>query len=475
MKKTVGYIVSTFLFFFAVILAALLSFNPTGLLAGILLFLAGIITLYYVRRKKRKRPQTTQITKTTVQKISVRELKKWFKQETEGIVRPLNVEGKKLVNETKGKLEDIQKTCSEAIEAGEKEIEHGEKTHKARGMRKVARYFLEVVQDVSIPRQVSFKTLDQLRIDLTETLNAARRARAIWFPLISPMFIIVRKKLDGNFGEIENSLENLKSFLSTKYSKAKKIEDTFLMVDELTKSLDELEKASKRERTIELDVKKLTKKIEDHQRQITEIQNRSKIADFTAVNKRIAKLKRKVKHSLRRLRKPLMKLKHSRLSTETSLPSLSTPKLSQYLSNPFLALATEEERYPILKEILRILDTTMKQKKLNLKTSRVRKAQEEIKKIVDKDVLLPLQKSCKVAYLQQKRLQSSRKLKKLQKEHAHLQGSLKDLQKRKRMKDSRLASQDRECKEKLKKVNTQKEKIEKMVRETAKENLKILL
>ncbi|MEA2090392.1 MAG: hypothetical protein U9O89_06535 [Thermoproteota archaeon] len=475
MKETVGYIVSAVLFLFAVVLAKLLAFTPARLAASILLFLAGLGILYYVRRKPRTRPPPTQITEAIIQELPVQELKKWFKQETRSVVEPLNTEGKRLLAEIKGKLDNVQKTCSEAVEAGEKEIERGEKPHKGRGMRKVARYFLEVVQDVNVPEQVSFKTLNELSIDLTETLNAVRRARAIWFPLISPMFILGRKKLDGSFGEIANSLKNLKSFLSTEYSKAKKIEDTFLMIDELSESLDKLEKASEKKRATESAVKKLAKKIENHQRKITEIQTKSKIADLTAVNKKATKLERKVKHSLRRLRKPLMKLKHSHSSTEESFPPLSTPKLSEYLSNPFLALATEEKGYPILKEILRILNTAMKQRKLNLKASRIRKAQEEITKIVNENALLSLQKRCKVVYLQQKKLQSSSRVKRLQKERARLQKSLKNLKRRKEMKGSRLTSQKRECTENLKEIETQKKEIEKIVRETTEKNLKILL
>jgi hypothetical protein len=138
-------------------------------------------------------------------------------------------------------------------------------------------------------------------------------------------------------------------------------------------------------------------------------------------------------------------------------------------------LTAEEEGYPILKEILLILNTAMKQRKLNLKASRVRKAQEEITKIANKDSLLSLQKRCKEALLRQKELKSSSEVRRLQKEHAHLQKRLKKLQKRKEISVSRLESQKKKHTENQKKIEDQKKQIEKNVHETTRKNLKILL
>ena len=89
-----------------------------------------------------------------------------------------------------------------------------------------------------------------------------------------------------------------------------------------------------------------------------------------------------MKHTLRHLQKPFLKFQSLVQSPSYSLFLDATRKLGEYLSNPFEALATEEEGYPMLRRVLQKMDDAIAQGKLKLKKSRLRKAKDQIDNIL---------------------------------------------------------------------------------------------
>ena len=372
-------------------------------------------------------------------------------------------------------LDEAQTVCKKAIEDSEEMIESGQRLYKARAMQRLARYFLRVAQDITSPDQITFRSLQKLGEDLEMVQQEVGRGRAIWFPLISPMFKVSRKRFDVAFEKMAKSLKELRSFLAVKYPKVKTIEDAFSIIDKVYESFDEMEKTRRSIEVTKSAKKTLEKRIEKFRQKITQIQTKSEVADLTVLNQRIDKLEKDAKHHLRHLEKPLIKLQRWNRSVEKGFSAISDQKLSEYLNNQFFALATEENGYPVLKRILVKMDALIRQGKLKLKGSRLRKAQEQILGIVNKDALVSLQRSCRDVYLQRKILECSKTVKSFQNEQKRLQKLLEELQIRKEHEDSRQASQEREYKKKLSKIGTQKTELEKMVLKTTGKNMKVVL
>ena len=409
--------------------------------------------------------------------IPLKDLKEWLEEETVSIVEPLKAEGRSLFDNVRDKLDDILQSCDKLLEDAEKELMKGSrKTYRrAKIMNKLAKNISEMIDKVIIPDEISRESLDTLREDLERVLGVVGRERWKWFPVISPYFIMDRRKFDIVLKRAMDSLGELRSFSSDKYAKAETVEDAFTMVDTIRQYLSELDEVEKRKKTTESRRGVLEKKIAENQQEIRSIQSKSEVVELVQINEKTEELEEKVKHSLRYLQKPFLKFQSLARGPSYSLPLDEKRKLDEYLSNPFEALATEMEGYPILKSILKKMEGAMAQGKLKLKSSRLRKAKGQINSVLNEDALIPLHRSCKEAFSQRQRLSTSGAIATSQSELKKLQKKLKDLRKRKELVHSRGVVLDKKIKRTLEKIENQKKELEKIVLELTNRNVQVTL
>jgi len=409
--------------------------------------------------------------------IKLEDVREWVKQETISLVEPLKEEGRRLLDDVKAKLDDLLETSDKLLDDAEKELAKGSrKTYgRAKVMHKIARNTSEMIDEITIPDEISRESLHTLCEELGKTLATISRDRWKWFPVISPYFIITRRRFDIALKRAMDSLQELRSFSSEKYAKAKTADDAFSIIDKLQQSLSELDEVKTHKEKTELSKEEFEEKIEETQRKITAIQGESEIVKLAQIDENVEELKKEVKYNLRYLQKPFLKLQSLVLSSSYSLFLDDVKKLDEYLRNPFEALATEEEGYPMLKRILQKIDDAMAQGKLKLKKSRLRKAKDQLDNILYKNALLSLQQSCKEALYKKQQLSTSGIITKSRGELTQLQENLRDLEKQRELLDSRSAVLERTIKETLEKIENQKRELEKIVLELTNKNVRVLL
>lgn len=410
--------------------------------------------------------------------IPLKDLREWLEQETVPIVEPLKVEGRSLLDDVRDKLDHILETCDKLLEDAEREIAKGSRKmyRRAKALAKLARSFSEMINKVTIPDEVSRESLHVLCEDLGKTFDTIGRERWKWFPVISPYFILDRRRFDIALKRAMDSLKELRSFSSNEYAKkAKTVEDTFSMIEKLLQTLGELDGTKKRMKKTESRKGSVDKKIEEDQQKITLIQSKNEVVELIEINQEIEELEKKVKHNLRYLQKPFVKFRSLARGPSYSLPLEEAKKLGEYLSNPFEAFATEPEGYPTLKRILQRMEDAMTQGKLKLKSSRLRKAKNKIDSVLNKDSLAPLHQNCKETFSQKQQLSKSGIITKTRSELTQLQQGLKDLQKRKKLVDSRSAVLKKKIETTLKKIEKQKKELEKSVLKLTDKNVQVVL
>ena len=409
--------------------------------------------------------------------IKLENVKEWLEQETIPIVEPLKAEGRRLLDDVKAKLDEVLETSEKLLDDGEKEIAKGSrKTYRrAKVMSKLARNISDMIDEVIIPDEISQETLNMFCKELEKTLTKVGRERWKWFPVISPYFIIDRRRFDVALKRATDSLHELSSFSSAEYEKAKAVEDAFSVVDKLNQSLGELGEVEGHKKKTELRKRVLDKKIMENQREITAIKGKSEIVELAQINEKVEELKKEVKHSMRHLQKPFLKFQSLVQSPSYNLFLDETKKLDEYLSDPFKALATEEEEYPMLKKILKKIDDAISQGKLKLKKSRLRKAKDQIDNLVYKNALLSLHQSCKEVYFKKQQLSTSGTIAESRNELTQIQRNLRTLQKRKELLHSRDAVLEGKIKETLKKIEDEKGELEKFVLELTNKKVRVML
>jgi len=409
--------------------------------------------------------------------IPLKDIREWLEQETISLLEPLKEEGRRLLDDFKAKLDDLLETSDKLLDDAEKETAKGSrKTYgRAKVMHKLARNTSEMIEKITIPDEISRESLHTLCEEMGNALATINRERWKWFPVISPYFIINRRRFDIALKRAMDSLQELRSFSSEKYAKAKTVEDAFSIIAKLHQSLNELDEVKRSKEKTELRKGILEKEIEENQQKITSIQDQSEIVKLAQINENVEELKKEVKHSLRYLQKPFLKLQSLILSSNYSLFLDDAKKLDEYLRNPFEAFATEEEGYPMLKRILQKVDDAIAEGRLKLKKSRLRKAKDQIDDILRKDALVSLHQSCKETFSKKQQLSTSGTITKSQSELTQLEENLKDLQKEKELLDSRDAVLERQIKETQKKIEDQKRELEKTVFELTNKNVQVLL
>jgi len=397
--------------------------------------------------------------------VALAELKKWLEEEIAPIVEPLKAEGRSMLSEVKSRLEDVRESGDRLFLNGDKEMrKESPKTYRcAKAANKLGRYVLDITNRIVVPDDASYESLRLLVGDLEKALAAIGKERRVWYPRISPYFILDRKRLDVAIKRAEDSILELRSFLLQKYVKAKIAENALAMADKLSQLLEQAENIQKKKVQTETHVKLLEEKIQETQRKIELTQNETELNKLSRIEQKINSLKENVKHNLRHLQKPFYKLQSLARSSKIALPPDEAKKLRQYMENPFNALASEKEGHPILKRLLQKVDDAIHSGKMKLKTTRLRKAQAQINSILKNDSLANLHKSCLEAISERKRLLTSEAIATTQRELEKLQTHLQNLQKKRELLDAKVRSFKEEHEKMLKRIEAQKSVLEKSI------------
>ncbi len=409
--------------------------------------------------------------------IPLNAVKEWLDKETTSIVDPLKADAKKLLEDTQSKLEDLLETCDKLLDDAEKEISKGSrKTYRrAKFLNKLAGKFADLIEEVTIPEEISGKTLNQTCEQIEKTLKTIGKERTKWFRAISPYFIMSRRRFDVSLKRADDSFRNLTDFLSEEYAKAESAESVSSKVEELCQSLTKLGESEKAKEARKQKKELLEKKIAKNHQKLQAIQSKGEVVELAQINERIKELKGNVKRELRHLQKPFLKFQTLVNSPGYSLFPEATKKLDEYLTNPFEALATEKEGYPLLRSILQKIEDALDKKKLKLKPSRMRKAKDQINSILNKTALLSLHQNCSEAFSKKNELLTSGTISESRDERAGLQNRLKDLQTRKRLLEARDARFEKQHKEARMKIDEQKRALEKIVSDLSDKNVQILI
>jgi hypothetical protein len=398
-----------------------------------------------------------------VAEMSVQEFRRWFEKETTNIVKPLDKEANGLIEDLKKKISQVQDACKGLIKECEREIEKGKAYRRARVAKKLAQFFIDTLNGIKFPEQVSFKTTDELLKSLKKAFSAVERERTIWFQRISPMFIMSRRRIDAMLSRLFESTEKLDSFTSGKYARAKTVTDCFITAANIGELKNELEKIEKEKKDTESVISSVNKEMEAAKQKILSIQQKDEIKKLMDITHQAKELNRKVKQELRYLQKPFIKLQNLYHSGDVSVPTEEIEKLNEYLTRPFLTLAKEEQGYPILKKILQKINENIEQDKLKIKSSRQKKAQDQINIILKNDALLSLQQQCKQLYETRKHILITGNIATYKNEISTLKTGLKELQRQMEHLNSKLVNLQNQHKEKKDRLELRKKELEKTV------------
>lgn len=400
------------------------------------------------------------------QKFSSKEVKVWLERETGSLFNPIHTKARKQVEEMSKSINNLGETSKMLLDNSGKEIDkRNMKTYKrARALNKLAKLWTDRTHQLNTPEKVTYENFSTLVQETQKAFVLIEMDIRVYFPRISPFFILDRRKFLSVFEKTKLIQRDLENFQTKEYVKTKTLEETYQLIDELSTLEGKLAELSTTKLGVENEISTIQKAIAETAKKTADLKTMGEIGQLSQTGNEIETLTSEAKHRLQYLQKPFIKLQA--LATHGSGSGLTPEeytKLGQYLENPFEALSTEETGYPLLKQILEKLRRNIVEDKLKLKPEKARKAEQTINNIINSDSLATLYKQCKDAMTRKTQLSKSEAVAATQKDLTKLCEHSENLARKRGVLETEEITTSRNCQEIAEKIRNVKREIEKNV------------
>ncbi|MCJ7560486.1 hypothetical protein MUO79_07690 [Candidatus Bathyarchaeota archaeon] len=412
-----------------------------------------------------------------IAKFSSTEIKGWLENETSSILTPVHVQAQKLRDDMRMAIQSVADVSKMLLDNSAKEIEKRNMRvyNRARALNKLARLFLDRIKKVNIPDQVSYDSLNKFAQETQKVFIVTEIDIKNWFPRISPFFIMDRRKFLTVHEKAKLSLAGLNDFLTKEYVKTKTLEETFQLINELHSLEKQLSEIEAEKASIKNERLPIEKEIAELEQKTAALKGEGPIDQLNLVDAEIGTLNNELKHALRHLQKPFIKMQALALQGGgAGLTPDELNKLGQYLEKPFEALATEEAGCPLLQQILQKLARLMNEGKLKLKSDKARKAGQSLDAILKRNSLASLHKRSVDTAARRQQLLNSTKMEEIKRSLSVFQEQTEQLKTRKASVEAHEAIKEHAHDEILDKVCSHKKAIEKNVYSSLGKRVQIL-
>jgi phage shock protein A len=402
----------------------------------------------------------------TIQFSSASEVKRWLEDKTKSILSPVHSQAKKLRDEMNNAIQNISDVSKMLLDNSTREIERRNLKvyNRARALNKLAHLFLDRLKKLNPPEEVSYNMLSRYAQETQKIFLVTDIDIKNWFPRISPFFIMDRRKFLTIYERAKVAYEALNDFVTEEYVKTKNLEESLQLLNELQNVQKQIVTIGQEKEQIRNERLPVEKEIAELEQKIDELTTKGPVDKLNMVNAEIDTLSSELKHTLRHLQKPFIKMQA--LATTGGGAGITPDelnKVNQYLEKPFEALTSEKNGYPVLEEILQKLELLIEEDRLKLKQDKARKAEQSINEILKQASLAKLQLRCvEMANIKQQLLDSS-KMDEIRHNISVFQGQVEVLKARKTSIETHEAVKENAFNETVDKINNMKRTIEKNI------------
>ena len=402
----------------------------------------------------------------TIQFSSTTEVKPWLEKQTIKILSPVQEEAKELKDNMNLAVQEMVEVSKMLFDNSTKEIDRRNMKvyNRARALNKLSRLFLDRLKKISSSEEISYDILSRYVQEIQKVFIVMDIDIKNWFPRISPFFIMDRRKFLTIYERAKLTNNSLNNFLTKEYVKTKTLEEALLQLNEVQAAQKQLETIGQEKEQIKNERLPLEKEICELEQKINELTTKGPIDKLNMVNCEIEALSNELKNSLRHLQKPFIKMQA--LATSGGGGGVTPDELSkinQYLETPFDALSSEQDSYPLLKEVLEKLQSLLTEDKLKLKQDKARKAEQSINEILRQNSLSKLQVRCKEMAQTKEQLLISSKMDELKQSINIFQEQVDLLKARKTSIETHETVKENACQQAVDKISSLKRSIEKNI------------
>lgn len=292
----------------------------------------------------------------SIQFSSPGEVKPWLEDKTNSILSPVHAQAKKLRDDMNVAVQSVADMSQLLLDNSTKEIERRNMKvyNRARALNKLAHLFVDRLKKIEAPQDISYDTLSRYAQDIQKIFIVTDIDIKNWFPRISPFFIMDRRRFLTAYEKSKQTHTILNDFITKDYVKTKTLEEAFNLLNELQNVQTQQGTIGEEKEQIKNERLPVEKDIADLEQKIAELKTKGPVDELNTVNAEIWNLTLELKHALRHMQKPFIKMQA--LATSGGGGGVTPDELDRvilYLETPFDALLTEQDGYPELRAIWR--------------------------------------------------------------------------------------------------------------------------
>jgi hypothetical protein len=406
------------------------------------------------------------LTEQPIQFSSSTETKRWLENQTVSTLKPVHAQAKKLSDDTNLAIHSVEDVSKLLFDTSSKEIEKRNMKlyNRARALNKLSRLFLDRLKKLTPPEQISYDSMSRYSQETQKVFLVTDIDLKNWFPRISPYFIMDRRKFLAVYERARQAYNTMNDYVNKEYVKTKTLEEALQQLNELQNVEEQLINLKREKDSITNERKSLQQEIDALEQKIFELNSKGPIDKLNLVNSEIDSLSTELKHTLRHLQKPFIKMQA--LATQGGGGGITPDELTQisnYLESPFDALVSEQQGYPLFKEILQKLEAMLAEDKLKLKSDKARKAEQTVNEILYNNGLDSLQIRCTEMANNKKHILASSKLDEIKQSVSQFQEQVDQLKTRKTSVETHEAVKENSYNETVDKISGLKRTIERNV------------
>jgi hypothetical protein len=409
--------------------------------------------------------------------FSSNEIKSWLENQTNSILTPVHAQAQKLRDDMNMAIQNVADVSKMLLDNSAKEIERRNMRvyNRARALNRLSRLFLDRLRKVNVPDQVSYDSLNKFAQETQKVFLVTDIDIKNWFPRLSPFFIMDRRKFLAVHEKAKIALAALNDFLTKEYVKTKTLEETFQLISELYALEKQLSEVAAQREDLKNERLPIEQEIAELEQKTVELKSKGPIDQLFSVEAEVETLNNELKHELRHLQKPFIKMQALSLQGGgAGLTPDELSKLSEYLETPFKALATEEAGYPLLKQILQKLARLMNEERLKLKSDKKRKAEQALSGILEHDSLANIYQRCTAVAMREKQILNSAKMEEIKHELSVFQEQIQQFKATKARIEAHEAVKEHAYKDIVGRIGSHKKAIEKNVYSSLGKKVQIL-
>ncbi|MHA1231726.1 MAG: hypothetical protein ACTSRP_25535 [Candidatus Helarchaeota archaeon] len=359
--------------------------------------------------------------------IHINDLLEWFNNTTRKKVEPLKKTAAKKINKFEDIIRDFKDVCHDLarIEPSSTDKED----ISAKSAQRLSLKYIKELENIEIPSEpYDYESLEKLKNDLGKIINNFLHLGRKLIPKLTQLY---KKEIHGinfYFQNLGNEWKKLIKFLDGKYKEVQEIDQIISKIQKIQNVFKQITDLRVKQKEIEQKIRELEDKKKDLENKYLEIEKNEDLKLISDLTNNYSRLKQKFLGQIGTLRKPLVKFeKIVGNKFEYQLSPEANKLLIKYIEDPFTTIINEQEGHPILNEILTKLKNALKNKALDLSSSKNQKALSKVDQILNQS-LVKTQKKLFEIDKKIKNLKSNEEIKKLLEKKKKIQNEIDKIQ-----------------------------------------------